>query len=201
MLRDYATAMAGSGTIEEQFRSKYMEFVICPGDDGAFRARNPNASPCTKNVIVACRGQRYFQGFVPARGLFLISLAAASERSASEPHEILADAAAKLCKKSRRTAPLETNLNARSTARLHEEVAALCAFECLMKGRYNVPWKDRFVVSRSSYRTASEIGLLARDALPVLLVSTNAFDFLYGGRILRASSLFEGFFDFFPAFS
>jgi hypothetical protein len=85
----------------------------------------------------------------------------------------------------------EDRMNDRSRAYLHEEVAGLCAFDSFMIGKYTVAWRERFVVTRGNYRIADELGYLGSTALPVLLVSANAFDLLFAGRILRTSSLFE----------
>jgi len=205
VLRAYAAKDIGTGLVAEQYRGKYMDFMICPGDDGVFSTRNPNMQASTKNVVKMCRGGRFFS--------------AASEKASTPPHEVLAEAAERLAAEVgtgadvamlrpdfRGAEPTEDRMNDRSRAKvlfwfflqnlynfpkIHEEIAALGAFDCLMKGRYNVAWRARFVVTRSTYRTAKSLGFLDKDALPVLLVSANAFEFLYEGRILRTSSVYE----------
>lgn len=143
----------GTGLVAEQYRGKYMDFMICPGDDGVFKTRNPNMQDSTKNVVKVCRGGKFFS--------------AASEKAATPPHKVLAEAAARLAAEIgtgadvamlrpdfRGAEPTEDRMNDRSRAGIHEEIAAIGAFDCLMKGRYNVAWRARFVVARPTYRTA-----------------------------------------------
>lgn len=178
-LRDYADIVRGGDTISEQYRNAYMEYMVGPGDEGVFRTRNPNVTASTKNVVKACRGAKFF--------------AAASMRSTFEAEDTLTRAVARLCAAAAAASARDSvdEMNDRSRALLHEEIAALCAFHCLMKGRFNVAWRDRFTVSRTTYRTAEELGLLAADQLPVLVVTTNSYDVLYNGRMMRTTSLFE----------
>jgi hypothetical protein len=82
-------------------------------------------------------------------------------------------------------------MNGRSRLMLHEEICVLLAFDALMKGRFQVPWRERFMVTRTSYRSAKRMGFLSATALPVVLLSSNSFDLLYAGRILRTASLLE----------
>lgn len=176
MLRDYAVAVSGFGAVSELYRSVYMEYMVGPGDDGTFRTRNPNATASTKNVVKATRGSRYFS--------------AASARSVLEVHDVLR-AARERAGRAGAVAGCASTINTRSSAFVDEEIAAVCAFHSLMKGWYNIAWRERFTVSRGTYRTAEELGLLTRKALPVLIVATNTYDVFYGGKILRTSSLFE----------
>jgi len=178
MLRDYARATSGAGSVSEQVRACYLERWLGPGDEGAFLARNPNYCAVAarqlpaKHVVRACRGGKFFT--------------AASHRSIEEPHEALDEGLALMRERA------GAAIGERSLARLHDEIFGLCAFDCLLKGgRYGVPWRDRFVVTRETYRAARDMGLLAAGALPVALSWASSWDLLWGGRILRTSSLFE----------
>jgi hypothetical protein len=177
LLRDHATLVRGSGSASELYRKTYMDYLLGPGDPGVFQARNPDVRPTTQNVLKACRGGRFF--------------AAASTMSNLEVHEILSDLADRMA--SGRAAEFDTVdvMNDRSEVEMHEEIAGLCAFHLFMKGRYNVPWQDRFVISRAKYRTAKELGLVDDATLPTLVIVTNRYDLLFRGQILQTSSLFE----------
>ena len=173
LLATYAEKVAGARTVADLYRRIYMEFMMGPGDDGVFKARYPNVQTSTKNAVKTTRGGKFF--------------AAVFDRAALDPDRILRAAAQEFPGRADDADMMDT-MNARSKASLHEEVAGLCAFHCLMESKHTLPWKERFVFSRGTYRTAERIGLLA--PYPVLLVASNTYDVLYRGKILKTTSLF-----------
>jgi len=174
VLRDYAEIVKGGGTIYTTFRSCYLEYLICPGDDGVFRTRNPNMTPSTNNILIAFRGSKLY--------------AEANHTTLDEPHEMLQSA---IDTDAAQTNNRRSRIDTRASYTLAQEVMGLCTFDCLMKGRFNVGWRERYTITRATYRNAKARGHLTDVSLPMLVVVANKYVVLYRGRLLETSSIFE----------
>jgi hypothetical protein len=171
----YTKETKGSDTIAEAFRGKYMDYMVCPGDEGVFRVDNPTTTPSTKNVVKYRRGNRFYSATV--------------ETSLLDTQLILEAAIERIYVSGRGMS--ENAYCTRSDALVVEEIVGSCAMDCLMKGKYTVDWFDRFVITRSIYRSARQLGFLEERAVPVIIIAANSYDVLFKGRLLRTSSLFE----------
>ena len=174
LLREYAELTKGGGTIYSAFRECYVEYLVCPGDDGVFRTRNPSMTPSTSNIIIALRGSKMFTE--------------ASKTTLVEPHEILQSALDTLTSPN---LPSRRRMCSRSRYTLAQEVVGLCTFDCLMKGRFNIPWRERYIITRTTYRGARQSGQLNNTSLPVIIIVDNTYDVLYRGQLFKTNSVFE----------
>jgi hypothetical protein len=171
LIRDYAKIVRGGGNVSEHVQKCYLDFMIGPGDYEVYHARNPINALAPKNVVKIMRSNKF--------------LSVAMLKSIEEPDDVLTEGLSALGDGRGRG-----GINRRSRVRIDDEIVGTCAFDALMKGRYGVPWRERFTVNRRTYRIASDLGLL-NAALPMVIVWTNKYDILWQGRIYRTSSEFE----------
>ena len=169
LLLEYASRGANSPSIREEFNKLFTDFSTWPGDQGAFIAAYPYKMLSISNVCKILHGRSM------RRQLFEL----ANEEKG--PQIALAQAVADLL-----VSPQKPRGGERSRTTFAAEIAALCTFNALFKGKYGVSWMTEFLVTTKNH--TEYVAHQASSLFPRIMYVGNTFELFFNNRRSETTS-------------